>query len=116
MFLGDNVLNKRVAANFPEQGNIQGQIEAIDLALRTRAGHFIPGHGASGGREIALNHQKYLKSLRASVKKYYDQGLSNLEMKDEVMRDLEAYRDYYEFDNLARVIDAVYLQIKNGTF
>ncbi len=116
IFLGDNVLNKRIAANFPEHGNIQGQIAAIDLALKSKAMHFIPGHGTSGGREIALDQQTFLKSLRASVKKYYDQGLSDFEMKDKVMRDLDTYRDYYDFNNLGRVINAAYLQLEAESF
>ena len=116
IFLGDNVLNKRIAANFPERGNIQGQIAAIDLALKSKATHFIPGHGTSGGREIALTQQTLLKLLRASVKKYYDQGLSDFEMKDKVMRDLDTYKDYYDFDNLGRVINAAYLQIETESF
>lgn len=115
IFLGDNVLNQRVVPNFPGPGNIQGQIESIDLALGTRAGHFIPGHGNSGGREMALAYQTFLRSLRASVKKYYDQGLSNLEMKDKVMRDLGPYKEYSGFDQLGRVIDAVYHQIEVGS-
>jgi glyoxylase-like metal-dependent hydrolase (beta-lactamase superfamily II) len=116
IFLGDNVLNKRIAANFPEHGNIQGQIAAIDLALKSKATHFIPGHGTSGGREIALTQQALLKLLRATVKKYYDQGLSDFEMKDKVMRDLDTYKDYYDFDNLGRVINAAYLQIETESF
>lgn len=116
IFFGDNVLNRRIAANFPEHGNIQGQIAAIDLALKSKAMHFIPGHGTSGGREIALSQQTFLKSLRASVKKYYDQGLSDFEMKDKVMRDLDTYKDYYDFNNLGRVINAAYLQIEAESF
>ena len=116
IFLGDNVLNKRIAANFPEHGNIQGQIAAIDLALKSRAIHFIPGHGTSSGREIALTQQTFLKSLRVSVKKYYDQGLSDFDMKDKVMRDLGAYKDYYGFDSLGHVINAAYLQIEAESF
>jgi len=116
IFLGDNVLNKRIAANFPEHGNIQGQIAAIDMALKSGAKHFIPGHGLSGGREIAVTQQSFLKDLRAAVKKYYTQGLSDFEMKDKVVRDLSAYRGYYGFDGLGRVINAAYLQIEAESF
>ncbi len=116
IFLGDNVLNKRIAANFPEHGNIQGQIAAIDLVLKSKAMHFIPGHGTSGGREIALVQQTFLKSLRVSVKKYFDRGLSDFEMKEKVMNDLTAYKNYYGFDDLGRVINAAYLQIEAESF
>ncbi len=116
IFLGDNVLNKRIAVSFPEQGSVQGQIAAIDLALKSKAGYFIPGHGLSGGREIAMAQQTLLKSLRIAVKKYYDQGLNDFEMKDKVMKDLAAYKDWVDFDRLPRVINAVYLQIEAESF
>lgn len=116
IFMGDNVANKRILANFPEHSDIQGQIAAIELALKSGAKHFIPGHGLSGGREIALTQQVLLKSLRASVKKYYDQGMSDFDMKDKVMNDLVAYKDYYGFDSLGRVINAAYLQIEAESF
>jgi len=116
IFLGDNVLNKRIAANFPEHGNIQGQIAAIDLALKSKARYFIPGHGTSGGREIAHTEKSFLKTLRAAVKKYYDQGLSDFEMKEKVMNDLTAYKNYYGFDGLGRVINVAYLQIEAESF
>lgn len=112
IFLGDNVLNHRIASNFPEHGNFQGQIAAIDLALQSKAAHFIPGHGLSGGREIASAQQAFLKALRASVKSYYDRGLMYFEMKDRVMHDLAAYQAYYGFNDLGRVINAAYLQIE----
>ena len=116
IFLGDNVVNKRIAANFPEHGNIQGQIAVVDLALKSGAKHFIPGHGLSGGREIAITQLIFLKDLRAAVKKYYAQGLSDFEMKDKVMHDLAAYQDYYGFDSLGRVINAAYRQIEAESF
>lgn len=116
IFLGDNVLNRRIATNFPEHGNVQGQIAAIDLALKSGAKYFIPGHGQSGGREIALAQQTLLKSLRTSVKKYYDLGMSDFDMKEKVMNDLAAYKDYYDFDSLGRVINAAYLQIEAESF
>lgn len=116
IFLGDNVLNRRIAANFPEHGNTQGQITAIGLALESKAMHFIPGHGTSGGREIALAQQTFLKLLHTSVKKYFDRGLSDFEMKEKVMNDLAAYKNYYAFDDLGRVINAAYRQIEVESF
>ena len=86
------------------------------MALKSGAKHFIPGHGLSGGREIVVAQRAFLKALHASVKKYYGQGLSDFEMKDKVMNDLAAYRDYYGFDGLGRVINAAYLQIEAESF
>ncbi|MEK7207253.1 MAG: MBL fold metallo-hydrolase [Pseudomonadota bacterium] len=116
LFLGDNVRNKSIAANFPEHGSAKGQIDAIDMVLKSKATHFIPGHGLSGGREIVLAERKFLVALRAAVKKYYDQGMSDFEMKDKVMTDLVAYKDWVFFNNLGRVISATYLQIESESF
>jgi glyoxylase-like metal-dependent hydrolase (beta-lactamase superfamily II) len=115
-FLGDVVRNKSVATNFPEHGNIQGQLAAIDMGLKSGAKHFIPGHGLSGGREIVITQQVFLKTLHAAVKKYYDQGLSDFEMKEKVMSDLNAYKSYYGFEDLGRVINSAYLQIEAESF
>jgi glyoxylase-like metal-dependent hydrolase (beta-lactamase superfamily II) len=116
MFLGDNVTNKRIAINFPEHGNVRGQIAAIDLALKSKATHFVPGHGLSGGREIAQAERAFLVDLRRSVKKYYDQGLNDFEIQAKVMNDLGAYKDWVGFNKLGRVINAAYLQIEAESF
>jgi len=58
----------------------------------------------------------FLRTLRAAVKKYYDQGLSDFEIKEKVMNDLAAYKNYYGFDDLGRVINATYLQIEAESF
>jgi len=116
IFLGDVVLNHRIAANFPEQSDIQGQIAAIDMALKSRATHFIPGHGLSGGREIARTERAFLAALHASVKKYYDRGLTDFEMKTGVLKDLSAYRDWFGFNDLGRAISADFRQIEIGSF
>jgi glyoxylase-like metal-dependent hydrolase (beta-lactamase superfamily II) len=116
IFLGDNVLNQRIAAYFPEQSDVEGQIAAIDMALETRATHFIPGHGLSGGREIAKTERAFLMALHGSVKKYFDQGLTDLEMKKKVMDDLSAYGKWVGFNGMGQVISAAYRQIEIESF
>jgi hypothetical protein len=37
-------------------------------------------------------------------------------MKEKVMNDLTAYKNYYGFDDLGRVINAAYLQIEAESF
>lgn len=116
IFLGDNVLNHRIAANFPEQSDVKGQIAAIDTALDTKATHFIPGHGLSGGREIAQAERAFLLALHRSVKKYFDEGLTDFEMKEKVMNDLSAYDKWVGFNGMGRVISAAYRQIDIESF
>ena len=116
IFLGDIVMNKRIAVDFPEQGNISGQIAAIDAALTSEAIHFIPGHGSSGGREIAMAQRAFLVTLHTTVKKYYDQGLSNSEISDRLMNELAGYKDWIGFDRLARLVSAVYREVETESF
>jgi hypothetical protein len=50
------------------------------------------------------------------VKKYHDQGLTDFEMKEKVLQDLSAYRDWFGFNGLGRVINAAYRQIEIESF
>jgi len=116
IFAGDIVLNKRIAVDFPEQGNVLGQIAMIDAALKSKATRFIPGHGSCGGREIALAQRAFLAALHTAVKKYYDQGLSDSEISDRLKNDLASYKDWVGYDRLARLVSAVYRQVKTESF
>ncbi len=117
MFLGDIVTNQRIpSSDRARDADVKGQIRAIRMALRSVAELFIPGHGRSGGREIPQASLEFLEALYTSVKKYYDAGLSDFEMKDKVMQDLSKYRDWHRFSELGRVISFVYLQIEQESF
>ena len=115
IFLGDIVVVKRVA--YLEDGNFKGSIDAIDMALKTGAVHFVPGHGQSGGREIALAYRAFLSTLYGSVKKYYALGLSDFDMKDNVSQDLAAYHQWAMYDTrLGHLISLAYLQAEAESF
>jgi glyoxylase-like metal-dependent hydrolase (beta-lactamase superfamily II) len=116
IFLGDIVLNKRIAVDVPEQGNTSGQTAAIEVALKSKASHFIPGHGSSGGREIALAQRAFLIALRTAVKNYYDQGLSDIAMNDKLKNELAGYKEWVGFDRLARLVNATYRQVETELF
>lgn len=115
MFLGDNVFAAR--AGRLDDGNFKGNIAACDLALKTSAQHFVPGHGKSGGREVVSTYRDYLKALYASVKKYYDQGIVAFEMKDKVVADLKPYQHWATFDSeIGKLISLAYLQVEQEAF
>lgn len=115
LFLGDNVNHGRLGRM--DDGHFQGNLAAIDVALKTGAQHFIPGHGLSNGREVIKGYQEYLKTLHAMVKKFYDQGLADFEMKPQVAAALAQYKTWTEFDNeLGRHISLAYQQIQADAF
>ena len=70
----------------------------------------------SGGREIAQAERAFLLALHRSVKKYFDEGLTDFEMKEKVMNDLSAYDKWVGFNGMGRVISAAYRQIDIESF
>lgn len=116
IFLGDIVTNRRIQSARPADSDIRGQIDAVEYALNTDNRWFIPGHGLSGGREVAQQQLKFLQDLYASVKRHYEAGLADYEMLDPVRQDLAEYSDWYNFDELGRVLSNVYLKVEEETF
>ncbi len=115
MFLGDIVMAQRVPRL--DDGDFKGNIAAIDMALKSKAVLFVPGHGQSGGREVPLAYRAFLSTLYGSVKKYYARGLSDYDMKDMVSKDLAAYHQWALFDtNLGRLVSLAYLQVEAESF
>ncbi|MBI3575750.1 MAG: MBL fold metallo-hydrolase [Gammaproteobacteria bacterium] len=115
MFLGDNALVDRIGRM--DDGDFKGNVAALDMALQTGALHFVPGHGPSNGRVVAEGYRDYLKALHTEVKKYYDQGVSDFEMKPKVAAALARFRAWKDFeDQLGRHVSLAYLQVEADAF
>ena len=115
-FLGDNGLNQRLGR--VDDGDIQGNIQALTKILETDSSVYVPGHGPSGDRgAVPEAYRRYLETLYASVKRYYDEGLSDFEMKAQVAEALKDYADWSGFDEeLGKHISLTYLQIEEAEF
>ncbi|WP_316364238.1 MBL fold metallo-hydrolase [Candidatus Thiodiazotropha sp. CDECU1] len=116
LFTGDIVTNKRIQSARPGDSDIFGQIHAVEFALKTNSRWYLPGHGQSGGREIAERQLQFLQSLLNAVQRYYDQGMSDYEMVEPIKKELSAYSDWYNFDELGRVIAHVFLRVEEKSF
>ena len=117
LLFGDIVADKRVPnSDVPGDANFKGTATAIRTMLNGPSRLFVPGHGEPGGREVPEASLRFLERLRASVTKYYEQGLADYEMKDQVSDDLAEYRDWYNFDQLGRVISYVYQEVEAEKF
>ena len=117
LFAGDVIEHGRlVSSDVPRDFDAAGQIEAIEYALNLPVNTFVPGHGATGKREIALDALNFLKILYKSVKMHYDTGLLDYEMRDLVAADLNEFREWFNFNELGRLISFVYLQIEAEDF
>ncbi len=115
LFLGDIALAGRIGRM--DDGSFKGNIAALDAALATGAEIFVPGHGPSGDRRVVEDYRRYLATLYAAVKTYYDQGLSDFEMKPRVAEALAAFRGWRDFDEeLGRHISLAYLEIEAESF
>lgn len=118
LFFGDIVASKRVPnSDVPHDANFKGSITAIKTMLNGQAKLFIPGHGRSGGREVPEASLQFLEILYSSVTKYYKQGLADFEMKALVIKDLDKYKDWNNFDEeMGRVINFVYQEVERDNF
>ena len=77
---------------------------------------FVPGHGHTGGREVPESALRFLKDMRASVTKHFKEGLSAADMKEPVIKDLQAYKDWRSFSELGKVITYVYQEVEQDEF
>ncbi len=114
-FLGDNALNKRIPRI--DDGNIQGNIEACTRILETGSKSYVPGHGPTGDKSVPITFNRYLDTLYNTVKQYYEEGLSDFEMKDQVAEQLSEFSGWSGFDEqLGKHISITYLQIEEAEF
>ncbi|MCU7796956.1 MAG: MBL fold metallo-hydrolase [Candidatus Thiodiazotropha sp. (ex Myrtea spinifera)] len=115
VFLGDNVMNNRFGRM--DSGTFGGNIAAIDMALTTQAEIFVPGHGDTGGREVPQTYRRYLSTMKAEVAKYFDEGLSDFEMKPKIIETLGPFHDWVDFErNIGRHINLAYLEVESELF
>ncbi|MCU7914925.1 MAG: MBL fold metallo-hydrolase [Candidatus Thiodiazotropha sp. (ex Gloverina cf. vestifex)] len=115
VFLGDNVMNNRFGQM--DSSTFGGNIAAIDMALTTQAEIFVPGHGDTGGREVPQIYRKYLSTMKSEVAKYFDEGLSDFEMKPKIIETLGPFHDWVDFErNIGRHINLAYLEVESELF
>jgi len=117
LFFGDVVVATHVPnSDVPQDASFSGSIKAIENMLKGPATLFIPGHGRSGGREVPESMLGFIRKLRASVAGYYKLGMADYEMKEKVIADMAAYKDWWNFSEMGRVISFVYGEIERENF
>lgn len=117
LFFGDVVVATHVPhSDVPQDANFKRSIAAIETMLKGPATLFIPGHGRSGGRDVPEATLRFLQKLTASVTKYFKQGLADYEMKDKIVEEMADYRDWYNFNEMGRVISFIYAEVERDNF
>jgi glyoxylase-like metal-dependent hydrolase (beta-lactamase superfamily II) len=115
VFGGDNFLYERLPRL--DDATFTGSIEACRVAARLKARRYVPGHGPTGGAEIVQAYETYLTTLHAEVKRHYDAGKSDFEMKDAVVAKLKPYAGWVHFnDVIGRHISLAFLEIERSSF
>lgn len=111
LFLGDNVMNGRFGRM--DDGTFQGNIAACQRALAVPARVFVPGHGRTGGQEIVAAYRDYLATLFETVKREYDAGKQDYEMKATVKARLGRYTGWEGFDlHFGRHVSVAVLELE----
>jgi len=111
LFTGDNVLSHQVM-NLRD-GTFKGVIKATDQALALNARLYVPGHGQSGDRTFVAEQKAYFDTLLSEVRRMYDEGKSDYEMKPVIAEKLKAYKDWAEWDtNFGQQISLAILEIE----
>jgi glyoxylase-like metal-dependent hydrolase (beta-lactamase superfamily II) len=115
MFLGDNAGHGRILRL--EGGSFPGNVAALENALATGATIFVPGHGPSGGAEVAKRYRDYLSTLYATVEQGIEEGLSDYEIRPLLLPKLEPWSKWAGFDDeLGKHISGAYLEAEAALF
>jgi len=111
---GDNL---RIGNISPFMASFAGNLAELELGEKSAANVFVPGHGTSGDRTVINEYRKFIVTLKNEVKKHFDAGLSDFEMKPKVIKVLQQYQDWSGFDeNIGRLISLAYLEVENESF
>lgn len=114
-FFGDIVTRQQLATARPKDGDLKGQIKAIEIALKTQNRIFVPGHGQSGSKTYVKNYHEFLKKLHGLIKFYFDQGLQDYEMKPKIIKSLQKYKNWLHFDDIGRIINHEFVTLENNS-
>jgi len=98
VFLGDNVLAKRVP--LMTDGTFQGNISSITSVLETNAKHYVPGHGPTGDSSIVKNYLNYLTLVYEAAQQAFEDDLDSSDVLLITKQTTAAYKDWHGYDDL----------------
>lgn len=111
LFTGDNVINHQIM-NLRD-GTFKGIIKATEQALAVNATHYVPGHGKTGNKTFVAEQKAYFDLLLAEVRRMYQEGKSDFEMKPLLAKKLKAYQNWVGWDlNFGQQISLAVLEVE----
>ena len=112
LITGDNAFNQRMPRL--DDGSYVGNIKAMDLGLALDVKAVIPGHGAVGGKEILSNFREFLHTIYDTSKTLMDDDMEAFEMKPTIVKKLEKYKNWDNFDGaIGKLISVAVLEAEN---
>ena len=111
LFTGDNVLNRQLM-NLRD-GTFKGVIKATEQALAVNAKVYVPGHGKTGDKTFVTKQKAYFDLLMSEVRRMYNEGKSDFEMKPVLAKKLKAYQNWIEWElNFGPQISLAVLEVE----
>ncbi len=115
VFLGDNATYKRIPRL--DDATFKGNIAACKVAEDLAAKHYVPGHGPTGGVAVVEKFGRYLETLYTGVARYYEEDLSDFEMKPKIVQQLKPYHSWVNFDDqVGRHVSLAILEVEQDSF
>jgi len=112
LITGDNTFNARMPRL--DDGSFVGNIAVMDLGLALDIKMVIPGHGALGGKELLSNFREFLDTIYSSSKKLLDDDMEAFEMKPIIVKKLEKYKQWDNFDGaIGKLISVAVLEAES---
>lgn len=115
LFTGDNALYERIGRM--DDGTFRGNINACEIAINLKAKVYVPGHGTSGDNSRVKGYRDYLKTVYENVSKYYEQGMTDFEMKPRVVAALKSFHQWSGFEHeIGKHLNLAMLEYEKAQF
>jgi glyoxylase-like metal-dependent hydrolase (beta-lactamase superfamily II) len=115
LFLGDTVMNNRMGRM--DDGNFKGLIAFLDRMLTLDAQVYVPGHGATGSKQIVENFRSLLITIYSTVEEQYENGLADFEIKPLVLEGIPDPAAWTDLDeSLGKLVSLAYLEAEEDAF
>jgi len=112
LITGDNTFNARMPRL--DDGSYVGNIAAMDVGLSLNVDVVVPGHGAVGGKELLTNFREFLYVIYDTSKTLLDDDLESFEMKPIIVKKLENFQKWENFDGaIGKLISVAVLEAEN---
>jgi glyoxylase-like metal-dependent hydrolase (beta-lactamase superfamily II) len=109
---GDNTFSNRMPRL--DDGSYVGNMMAMDVGLALDVEVVVPGHGPSGGKEVLSNFREFLYTIYDTSKNLLDEDMEPFEMKPIIVKKLEKYQKWVNFDGaIGKLISVAVLEAEN---